>query len=148
MIADSINAFATTIIAALVALITWKQWVTDRKRLLHEKFDRRIEIYEQVAGFLSDVLSTGRIAPQRDWDFLRHTKRAYFVFGGDAQIEALISDIYRNAVDLQALQEEQVDQGHHDRKKNIEKQREIKEYFLTILASLNSTFGKHLLLRD
>ncbi len=46
MLIETINAIATTVIAFLVAVITWRQLSTDRSRLRHELFDRRYKIYE------------------------------------------------------------------------------------------------------
>lgn len=146
MFVDTVNALATTLIAALVALITWKQWATDRARLRHELFERRYEIYERIAAFLSDVAIEGRVSPNRDFQFLRETKRAYFVYGGDQKIADLISAIYKQAVQLQALHDERPDS--RERTSNLERQREIKEFFAATHASLESTFGKYLLLKD
>ncbi len=95
------------IIAALVAVITWRQWITNRARLRHELFDRRYAIYEQIAGFVAGVLQMGAVGAGGERDFLRQTKRAYFAFGCDEAIRKLVDDIYKQAVLLQALQAKQ-----------------------------------------
>ncbi len=148
MYVEALNAFATTIIAALVALITWKQWVTDRSRLRHELFERRYDIYERIAGFLSEVAISGRVGPNREFEFLRETKRAYFVFGGDNHIAALISNVYKAAVSLHALQAEEPDSRDEERTNNLKQQREIKDFLNKTQADMEAVFGKYLRLKD
>lgn len=144
--AGTATAVATSTIALLVAIISWGQWITNRERLKHELFDRRYDIYEKVAAFLADVLQSGGIAAGRDTEFLRETKKGYFVFGGDERVKNLISEIYKHAADLHALQAEAEDKTlkPKDRHDNLEKQREIKQWCEVTLASLESMFGKYL----
>ena len=53
----------TTIIAALVAVITWQQWITNQARLRHELFDRRYALFEQIAGFVAGVVQDRAVQP-------------------------------------------------------------------------------------
>ena len=146
MFIETINAIATTAIAFLVAVITWRQLSTDRSRLRHELFDRRYEIYERFTGFLAETLNTGKIPPGAEMELLRQTKRAYFIFGGDAEIRLLISEIHSSAVDLVALVS--VENGlHRDAlQENLENQRRIKDQFNVTLNSMEKRFGKYLCL--
>lgn len=138
------TAITTAAVAILVAIITWRQWVTNRARLKHELFDRRYEVYEKVAAFLAEVLQAGRVPAGREFEFLRETKRAFFVFDCDTDIKALVTEIYRKAVDLHALDATLEGLSGEERTKNIEKQREIKNWFESTLTSLEIKFEKYL----
>ena len=70
------------------------------------------------------------------------------MFGGDNRIAALISDIYKAAVNLYALQAEEADSRGEERTNNLKSQREIKDFFVKTQAEMESVFGKYLRLRD
>ena len=144
MEAETANALATTAIAFLVAVITWRQWITDRLRLRHELFDRRYAIYEKLTGFLADTLVTGRIASGAEMDLLRQTKQAHFVFGGDPEVRDLISTMYRGAVELHALASDEGALSGDQLKKNIQEQRRVKDQFQATLNSMENKFAKYL----
>lgn len=134
----------TSLVAVLVAIITLRQWLTDRARLKHELYVRRYEIYEKIAAFPAQIGISGRVEPGTDLQFLRDTKQAYFVFGCDRSVKELVSSIYTRAVDLHALEAELPGLDGAERSENIERQREIKEWFRSTLASLEGRFEKYL----
>lgn len=138
------TAITTAAVAVLVAIITWRQWVTNRARLKHELFERRYLVYEKIAGFLAEVLQAGRVPTGREHEFLRETKRAYFVFDCDTDVKNLVTEIYQHAVHLHALDAELVGISGNDRTANIAKQREIKSWFEVTLGSLEERFEKYL----
>jgi hypothetical protein len=138
------TAIASISVAIAVALITRRQWITNRGILKHQLFDRRYQIYERIAGFLADVIQAGSVAPGRDQEFMRETKQAYFVFACDAEVKALISDIYKHAVHLHALEAERPSTEGAPLKSNLASQREIKDWFSSTLASMETRFEKYL----
>jgi hypothetical protein len=95
---------ATSIIAGLVMIITLGQFLNNRMRLKHDLFDRRYDIFEKVAAFISKIMLSGDVSNQEMNRFLKETKRAYFVFGCDNQIKDSIQKIHKNASELHALQ--------------------------------------------
>jgi len=134
----------TTIIAVLVAVITWRQWITNRARLRHELFDRRYTIFEQIAGFVESVIRDGAVQPGTERDFLRQTKRAYFAFGCDETIKQLVADIYKQAILLQMLQAKQKVLARDAIGQNVDKQGEILQWFNATLDSLEKRFEVYL----
>jgi hypothetical protein len=64
------------------------------------------------------------------------------VFGGDNRIAALISDIYKAAVNLHALQAEEADSRGEERTNNLRRQGEIKDFFAKTQSEMESVFGK------
>lgn len=138
------TAIITAAVAVLVALITGGQWVTNRARLRHELFDRRYALYEQIAGFIAEILTSGKI-PQGEPDgFLRRTKTAYFAFACDNDIKVIITEIYEKVADLQALEATLETLGGKERKKNMEDQRAVKDWLKKTQNSLEKRFEKYL----
>jgi hypothetical protein len=141
------TAITTAVVAFIVAIITLQQQLTNRARLRHELFDRRFVIYEKIATFLCEVLQAGRVPAGRETEFLRETNRAYFVFNCDKDVQNLITEIYRHANALHALDATLIGLVGSDRSSNVEKQRVIKEWFQTTFESLDKTFAKYLRLQ-
>lgn len=138
------TAVVTTVIALLVAMITWGQWVTNRARLRHELFDRRYAVFEQIAKFIADVLISGRVPDGEPENFSRQTKTAYFVFACDNDVKTLLTEIHRKAVELHALEATLETLRGDERKANVEAQRLIKDWFDQTLVSLEAKFEKYL----
>ena len=141
---QSATAVTTTAIAALVALITLRQWLTDRARLKHELFDRRYAIYEKIAAFPADILLAGRVQPGADIQFLRDTKLAYFAFGCDAAVKGVVDRIYKLAVDLHATQASLPGLTGAARTANLAKEAELMDQLQRASLSLPDTFTKYL----
>ncbi len=138
----------TTLVAVLVALITWSQWATNRARLRHELFDRRYEVYEQIAAFIAEILTSGRV-PQGEPEGFRHrTKTAYFLFACDNDIKVLITEISQKAADLQGWEATLESLSGEERQKNLEAQRAVKDWLKQTLDSLETRFEKYLKLTD
>ena len=138
----------TTLVAVLVALITWSQWATNRARLRHELFDRRYEVYEQIAAFIAEILTSGRV-PQGEPEGFRHrTKTAYFLFACDNDIKVLITEISKKAADLQEGEATLESLSEEERQKNLEAQRAVKDWLKQTLDSLETRFEKYLKLTN
>lgn len=138
----------TVTIAAIVAIITFGQWQSARMKLRYELFEKRYGVYEKITGFLASVAITGRVEAGAEVTLLQETKRAHFLFSGDADIKQLISRIYGNAVDLWALQAELENLNGDSRSQNIQRQREIKDALESELHSAEAQFEKYLLLKE
>lgn len=137
----------TTAIAVIVAIITFGQWQNARDQLRHSLFEKRYAIYEEINDFLATVLQTGRIADGAEMEFLRSTKRAYFVFAADKEIKKLTHDIYKQAVNLNSLQSEQNSVSGERLEQNLEKQGKIKEWFEETLNEMGARFERYLKLK-
>ncbi len=142
-----VNDLGTPAIALLVAAITIGQWVTNRARLRHELFDRRYDVYEKVAGFVSGVLRSGTVTLGADDEFNRQTKQAFFVFGCDARGKSLLDEIYQHAVHLRTLQTKENGLSGQALNHNIDKQTDEKEWFRSTLDKLEHSFERYLRLR-
>lgn len=143
----SATAIATASVAILLAIVTWREWATNRARLRHELFERRYAVYERIAASLALVLRDGRVPQGEPEGFLRATKTAYFVFGSDLSVKAFVSEVYRKALELHALEVTLDPLRGEERSKNIEDQRVIKDWFMDSLNSLEARFDKYLSLK-
>lgn len=141
------TAVTTALVAVIVAVITGGQWLTNRAWLRHELFDRRYAVYEQIASFIAEILIYGKVPQGESEAFSRRTKTAYFVFECDKEVKALITDIYRQAVNLHALDATLESLTGDERKKNIESQRVVEDWFQQTLGSLEGRFEKYLKLK-
>ena len=143
----SATALTTAAVAVLVTVITGGQWLTNRARLRHELFDRRYAVYENIAVFVAEILISGKVPDGEPEGFSRRTKTAYFVFECDNEVKALITEIYQHAVKLHALDATLETLTGDERKRNVESQRAVKDWFQQTLGSLEARFEKYLKLK-
>ena len=130
----------TSIIAALVAFIAWREWSTNRQRLKLDLFDRRYEIYLEIAETISAICIEGKVRPGKEFEFLRKTNKAYFLFSCASWVKYLISDIYKKMNQLHALDAELESLTGDARKPLVEERRQIKNWFETTLHELEGRF--------
>lgn len=102
----NVSALLTVAIAAMVAIVTWRQWHTDRARLKQDLFDRRYVNYEKIAAFPAILMMEGRVCEGADRQFLRETKLAYFAFGCNEAVKNVVDRLYSISVNLIAAEEE------------------------------------------
>jgi hypothetical protein len=143
MTVGTATAVTTAVVAVLVAIITWGQWVTNRARLRHELFERRYAVYEQITGFIADILISGTVPAGEPEGFSRRTKTAYFVFACDNDVKVLVRQIYEKAVELHALEATLESLKGGERTKNVEAQRTVKDWLQTTLGSMEGRFEKY-----
>jgi hypothetical protein len=137
-------AVITTVIAALVGVITLRQWLTDRARLKHELFDRRYAIYEKIAALPAEIMLSGTVRRGADLQFLQDTKLAYFAFGCDEAVKGVVDKLYGLTVDLLAAETEFSRLTGEDRSRNLDEQVSIKQDIAAALGSLPGIFTKYL----
>ncbi len=139
----SAAALTTALVAIVVAIITLGQWVTNRARLRHELFDRRYAVYEQITGFIADILVSGKVPTGEPEGFSRRTKTAYFVFACDKDVKVLVKQIYEKTVELHALEATLESLKGDERTQNVAKQRVVKDWLEQTLGSMESKFEKY-----
>ncbi|MCK1568816.1 hypothetical protein IVB08_33705 [Bradyrhizobium sp. 173] len=75
----------TTIVALAGAVIAYFQFVTARRKLMLDLFDRRLKVVEMVEWAVGSFQSSGKITGQNFNDLLTAKAAARFLFGGDVQ---------------------------------------------------------------
>ena len=136
------KALLTPVIAVVAAYVAWQQMKTNRRKLKLDLFDRRYTVFEKIGEFIGSILTSGKVQQGKEFQFLVDTKAAGLLFGED--ISQFVSEIYRKAVHLHALDAELEGSTGDARTKNIQAQREIKDWYGTALEGLQARFAEYL----
>lgn len=141
---DVLSALLTPTIAIFGIYIALQQWLTNRKRLKLELFERRYEVFEKIKQFIANILTSGRVEEGADIQFLRDTKAALFLF--DEKIVELTTEMYKKAIRLHALEATERTAGDN-LEANLNKQDEIKQWYKDQLKDIDKSFKKYLRLK-
>ena len=143
-IAEVSKALLTPLVAIVAAYIAWQQWSTNRRKLKLDLFDRRYTVYEKIGEFIGSILTSGRVQEGKELQLMVDTKTTKFLFG--EEISQFVSDVYRQAVHLHALDAELEGLTGETRIANVKTQREIKNWLEQALTGLQKRFSKYLTL--
>jgi hypothetical protein len=121
--AEISKALLTPVIAIVATYIAWQQWKTNQQKLILDRYDRRLKVYEDVRQILSLVCQDGKASNDDLLKFHRAVSEADFLFGSEipayidemkfhravseadflfgSEIPAYIDEIYQRGVKLQ-----------------------------------------------
>jgi hypothetical protein len=142
-----VSALSVPVVAVFAACVAYRQWRTAQNKLKYDLFDKRFKIFRQCTAFVSSVVTNGKVVEQDRINFLRETIEARWLF--DKKIDDYLkNEIHGKAVELQGL-EAMFDAGleREARNQNLERQSEIKSWFNSQFAVLESRFENYLNLR-
>jgi hypothetical protein len=142
----TLAALLTPVIAVAAAFIAWQQWRTNRNKLKLDLFDRRFAIYDAARTFIGQLLAGTHASDAQTFDFLSRTRDAEFILDKDIA-DYLFKQIYQRALTLTTLRSEMegLPMGE-ERTNNVQRQREIREWFLQQHEALAQAFSKYLAL--
>ena len=89
----------TPLIAVVTTYIAWQQWKTNQQKLILDRYDRRLCVYEEVRKILSIIVRDAKASYDDLIKFRTAVSEADFLFG--PEIPQYIDDIYKRAVKLQ-----------------------------------------------
>jgi len=89
----------TPLIAVVTTYIAWQQWKTNQQKLILDRYDRRLCVYEEVRKILSIIVRDAKASYDDLIQFRTAVSEADFLFG--PEIPQYIDDIYKRAVKLQ-----------------------------------------------
>lgn len=89
----------TPLIAVVATYIAWQQWKTNEQKLVLDRYDRRLKVYEEVRKILSIILRDAKAGYEDLLEFRTAVSEADFLFG--PEIPAYIDEIYKHGVQLQ-----------------------------------------------
>jgi hypothetical protein len=98
-IAKISQALLTPLIAVVATYIAWQQWRTNRQKLVLDRYDRRLRIYEQVQRILGLIVRDAKASYDDLLQFRIAVSEADFLFG--SEIAGYIDEIYQRGVKLQ-----------------------------------------------
>jgi hypothetical protein len=151
---EILSALLTPTVAALGIYIAYRQWqtsrdqaTTDRERLRHDLFDRRLSVYDAARTLIGTIMSSGTVTHEDLMKFLAGTREAKWLFDDDVA-KYFDDDMWKNAIDLECLQNElePLPVGE-ERMTNVKRQREIKDWFRAQYKVLDSKMGQYLRLQ-
>jgi hypothetical protein len=92
------SAALTPVIAIIATYIAWQQWQTNRQKLVMERYDRRLRVYEEVRKILSIILRDAKASTEDLLKFRTSVSEADFLFG--PEVTAYIDEIYKRGLKL------------------------------------------------
>lgn len=92
------SALLTPLIAIVASYIAWQQWQTNRQKLVLDRYDRRLHVYEQVRKILSIIVRDAKANTENLLEFRASVSEADFLFG--SEIPAYLDEIYKRGMKL------------------------------------------------
>lgn len=92
------SAFLTPVIAIVTTYIAWQQWKTNRQKLVTDRYDRRLRVYEEVRKILSIILRDAEASKKDLLMFRTSVSEEDFLFG--TEVITYIDEIYRRGLNL------------------------------------------------
>lgn len=89
----------TPLIAVVTTYIAWQQWKTNQQKLILDRYDRRLCVYEEVHKILMIIVRDAKASYDDLIKFRTAVSEADFLFG--PEISQYIDVIYKRAVKLQ-----------------------------------------------
>lgn len=80
-----LQGLLTPVIGSVAVYIAYQQWRTNRDRLILDKYERRLRIYEEVKKLVTIVNRDQKVSMDDLMSFRTATAEADFLFGSDVQ---------------------------------------------------------------
>lgn len=92
------SALLTPVIAIIATYIAWQQWRTNRQKLILDRYDRRLHVYEEVRKILSIIVRDAKANTDDLLRFRTSVSEADFLFG--PEVMEYIDEIYKRGLKL------------------------------------------------
>jgi len=99
VVAEFSKQMMTPLIAIVATYIAYQQWNTNKQKLILDRYDRRLKVYEEVVQILSIILQTSRAKFEDLIKFRRAVSEADFLF--EPEIMQYIDEIYKRGIQLE-----------------------------------------------
>lgn len=142
---DFLSAALTPVIALITVYIAYQQYRTNKIRLQHDLYERRVEVFRGVLQLLSAVLRQGGVVSEDIVNLVRSTSEKEFLFDND--ICQYINDIYSKGVELWSIREQLRDSDlidKQDKSMLLKKQSELLMWLTDQLPQVRKKFSKYL----
>jgi len=100
---DVLSAALTPVIAVVATYIAYQQWRTNKSRLAHEFYDRRLTVFKAVRTFYGEIGDAGTARYGMAMTFYAATAEAEFLVSDE--IREHIDELYKKGMDLASLHE-------------------------------------------
>jgi uncharacterized membrane protein len=105
-IIELLTALIPIFIAALGSYIAIQQYRTNRMKLKNDLFEKRYAVFETVNSYITEVAKGKSVDINQREEFQSGTKGVEFLF--DDKMKAYITEIWKQAEDLQAWEEDEI----------------------------------------
>ncbi|MBI5655359.1 MAG: hypothetical protein HZC44_00440 [Geobacter sp.] len=99
VVAEFSKQMLTPLIAIVATYIAWQQWNTNKQKLILDRYDRRLKVYEEVIQILSIITRDAKASYDDLIKFRRAVSEADFLF--EPEIMKYIDEIYQRGVQLE-----------------------------------------------
>jgi hypothetical protein len=138
---DIASIISSTVIGCAVAFIAWRQWRTERERLIHDRFDKRFAVYRATDDFVRKAYTTG-VGSQDIIEFYGVTKEAYFLFD-DSLGSYLENQIFTKGNEIQSMDIDAV-RDPTERTTLVQRRRELTEWMRHQRTPVREKFARFL----
>jgi hypothetical protein len=150
---DILSALLVPLIAIVGAYIAYQQYRTNRQRLRHETYERRLAVYKSVQRYLSEILRDGRTTYDRALQFYSEASEEAFLF--DDSVQGKIDELYKKSIDMAAVHEKLYPSDGssglpvgEERSRISNEMSELLKWHLNLLQESRPFFAKKLGLKD
>jgi len=138
----ALSALLTPLIAVITTLILILQYLLARRRWRLDLYDKRYPVFTCTMDYI--VFAAGEeMTHERLFQFLRESKDKDFLFGQD--VRSFLDELYKNGVDLRTTLSIYARMPVGDeRTKHVNREAEIRKWFLAQLEVAKQQFGRYL----
>lgn len=142
-----LQGLMTPVIAGIAVYIAWQQWKANERKLVLDRYDRRLRVYQRVVEFLGLVLRDFKPEPHEVIKFRGDTAEADFLFGPD--ISAYLDEVVKQALSSWQVHTEYRDYTQtpppgYDHKKVVDEMHERSVWFTQQHEIAKAKFKKYL----
>jgi hypothetical protein len=91
-----LQGLLTPVIGGIAVYIAWQQWKTNERKLVLDRYDRRLRVYQEVLGILTLIFSNFKPEVVDLQKFRAATAEADFLF--EPEISAYLDEIVRRGM--------------------------------------------------
>jgi len=95
------SAALTPLIAIVAIYIAYQQFQTNRSKLRHDLYEKRIKVYRKIYEHLGSIVAFGDVQDEKIIDFYSETSDSQFLF--DSEISDYVRSIYQKSTELHTV---------------------------------------------
>ena len=140
---DVLTALLTPTIAIAGITIAAFQWKLNKDKYKHELFGKRWEQFSAIRDFMGKARSNGKVNQENEYDFIVATRGCTFLF--NSEIKMFVDEVIKKADYLDALEKERKSlTDQEELQRNVQSQRQIKDWFESEINKIDDRFKKFL----
>jgi uncharacterized ubiquitin-like protein YukD len=146
-ILDLLKGLLTPAIAIGTTYIAWQQWKTNQRKLILDRYDRRLKVFEETRSLIAQVIQRATVSYDELGKFYFNVSEAEFLFGDDISI--YIDEIYQRGIHLAYCTEQYRDFNQevlpgYDHEAIVKGKHEELSWFVEQTRVLKAKFRKYL----